>query len=89
MFGGRCVLALLVLGAVSLKSRKSLDTSGLVASWVVGLPVALLSWPLFAALLTFFLVGSKATKIGADAKRLFEADYDKASKRNAFQVGHT
>ncbi|XP_067649311.1 transmembrane protein 19-like isoform X1 [Haliotis asinina] len=66
--------------------KRSLDVSGAVAGLLVGFILTLSSLCFFAALLVFFVAGSKVTKLGAHQKKKFEEDYKEGGQRNWLQV---
>lgn len=67
--------------------KRSLSPSGGVAAFIVGF--AMMSVPLHVfgvALIVFYLVGSKATKVGKELKAQLEDGHAEAGYRNATQV---
>ncbi|XP_041367871.1 transmembrane protein 19-like [Gigantopelta aegis] len=66
--------------------RKSLNTSGAAAGLLVGFVITLGNLCFCAALLIFFLAGSKVTKFRSKQKKKLEADFKKGGQRNWVQV---
>ena len=65
----------------------SSDASGYSAALLVGFPLTYANLGFFCSLLTFFLVGSKATKFKSSVKKTFEADHKEGEgQRNWVQV---
>lgn len=66
--------------------KQSLSSSGRYAAFVVGIFVTWSSFCNFAALITFFVVCSKATKYKQDFKKKFEENFKENGQRDALQV---
>ncbi|OBZ75316.1 Transmembrane protein 19 [Grifola frondosa] len=67
--------------------KRSLSPSGAIAAFIVGL--SMMAVPLHAfgvSLITFYLVGSRATKVGKQLKAQLEEGHQDAGYRNAAQV---
>ncbi|KAH9919436.1 integral membrane protein DUF92-domain-containing protein [Amylocystis lapponica] len=80
-----CALAAL-LGLQGLRKR-SLSPSGAITAFIVGF--SMLSVPLRAfgvSLIVFYLIGSRATKVGKRLKATLEEGHEEAGYRNAAQV---
>ncbi|KAI0231759.1 Transmembrane protein 19 [Lamellibrachia satsuma] len=84
----RCIIAVLVpifIAKWGLK-RKSLNSSGAATGLVVGFVISLSNYCFLAALLVFFVSGSKLTKFRADQKRSLEENFKEGGQRNWVQV---
>lgn len=67
--------------------KGSLSISGAIGAFVVGAMMFAVPLRSFAiSLIGFYLLGSRATKVGKERKRKLEEGYDVGSRRNAFQV---
>jgi hypothetical protein len=67
--------------------KGSLSVSGALAAFVVGSTMCAVQLRTFAvSLIGFYLLGSRATKVGKHVKRKLEEGYEVGAKRNAFQV---
>ncbi|CAH1788056.1 unnamed protein product [Owenia fusiformis] len=66
--------------------KRSLNRSGAIIGLFVGFVMTLTNYCFFAALLAFFLSGSKATKFRQDKKKKLEADFKEGGQRNWVQV---
>uniref|UniRef100_A0ABM0MNU2 Transmembrane protein 19 n=1 Tax=Saccoglossus kowalevskii TaxID=10224 RepID=A0ABM0MNU2_SACKO len=56
-------------------NKKSLDVSGAVAALVVGFVMTISNYCFCAALIVFFITGSKVTKFKAERKRQIDPQY--------------
>lgn len=79
------VLAPVAIAVYGLR-RKSLNQSGALAGLVVGFCLTLSSLCFFAALLSFFLSASKATKFRGHLKRKLEEHFKEGGQRDWKQV---
>lgn len=66
--------------------RGSLDMSGALAGLLVGFLLTVSNFCYFAALLAFFVAGSKVTKFRAGRKKKLEEDFKEGGMRNWVQV---
>ncbi|OWF40476.1 Transmembrane protein 19 [Mizuhopecten yessoensis] len=66
--------------------KGSLDKSGAIAGLIVGFVLTISSLCFFACLLTFFILGSRATKYKSSAKKKFEDNFKEGGQRNWIQV---
>lgn len=66
--------------------RKSLDWTGAVSGFFIGLVLTLNSYCFLACLLTFFYTSSKATHFCSAKKKRIEADFKEGGQRNWTQV---
>ncbi|XP_023515441.1 protein PGR [Cucurbita pepo subsp. pepo] len=66
--------------------RKSLNLSGALAGFIVMSTHFAISYRYGAVLLVFFSTSSKLTKVGAEKKRVLEADFKEGGQRNWIQV---
>jgi hypothetical protein len=80
-------LALALLLAGHGLRKGSLSKSGAFTAFLVGVSMCAVPLRTFAvSLIGFYLLGSRATKVGKTVKRKLEEGYDVGSKRNGFQV---
>lgn len=67
--------------------KKRLDSSGFLAALLVGFSLSYSNSGFFSSLLTFYLIGSKATKYKSSVKKAFESDHKEGEgQRNWVQV---
>lgn len=66
--------------------RKSLDSSGCIAAFLVGIFVTWSNLCHFAALSAFFYTSNKATHFKEDVKALYDEHFKQGGQRNAIQV---
>ncbi|CAH0398425.1 unnamed protein product [Chilo suppressalis] len=66
--------------------RKSLNCSGAFLGFGVGLVLTLSSYCFLAALFTFFITSSRATKVGFRIKKKIEEEFKEGGQRNWIQV---
>ncbi|CAD5117258.1 DgyrCDS6052 [Dimorphilus gyrociliatus] len=66
--------------------KKSLGTSGAVGSLIVGFIMTISNYCFMAALLTFFYLGSKASKFRGSIKKSFEDDFKEGGQRTWIQI---
>jgi len=67
--------------------RRSLSPSGAIAAFIVGFTMMAVPLRAFGvSLITFYLVGSRATKVGKQLKVQFEEGHQEAGYRSASQV---
>lgn len=66
--------------------RKSIDRTGAISGFFVGLILTYSSYCFLACLLTFFITSSKATRFGSGRKKKFESDFKEGGQRNWIQV---
>eukprot|EP00741_Cyanophora_paradoxa_P016424 tig00020912_g15859.t1 len=66
--------------------KRSLDLSGAVGAFIVGLVSFVASVRFGVALLAFFFSASKATRVGAERKKKLDAEYKEGGQRNWVQV---
>jgi len=66
--------------------RKKLTLDGAICACVLAIVVLLLDYGSSCALLSFYLFGSRITKVGASRKRKLESNYDSSSIRSSIQV---
>ncbi|XP_022987828.1 protein PGR [Cucurbita maxima] len=72
--------------AIGAYRRKSLNLSGALAGFIVMSTHFAISYRYGAVLLVFFATSSKLTKVGAEKKRVVEADFKEGGQRNWIQV---
>ncbi|XP_022961346.1 protein PGR [Cucurbita moschata] len=72
--------------AIGAYRRKSLNLSGALAGFIVMSTHFAISYRYGAVLLVFFSTSSKLTKVGAEKKRVLEADFKEGGQRNWIQV---
>lgn len=83
----RFAVGLCVIVALYAKQKGSLSNSGIIASFIVGIPTFRNDFHIFAAiLLFFFVIASRVTRIGRSRKEQLEDGYEKSSMRGAWQV---
>lgn len=79
-----CIASLL---AVHGKRKKSLSPSGAIAAFVVGFLTMAVPLKTFGvSLIVFYLIGSRATKVGQPLKSTLEEGHEEAGYRDAMQV---
>ncbi|PVD30141.1 hypothetical protein C0Q70_09403 [Pomacea canaliculata] len=78
-------IAPMMIAVYGLKKR-NLCTSGAVAGVIIGFLLTLSNLCFFAALLSFFFIGSRATKFKSHLKRKLEIDFKEGGQRNWIQV---
>ncbi|XP_063826302.1 transmembrane protein 19-like [Ostrinia nubilalis] len=66
--------------------KKSVNVSGAVFGFLVGLVLTLSNFCFLAALFTFFMTSSKATKLGSHIKKKIEEEFKEGGQRNWIQV---
>jgi len=66
--------------------KRSLDASGAVAAFVVGLLTTLAGFRFAAVLVLFFLSSSLFTKLGSKGKRKIDAEFREGGQRDWTQV---
>ncbi|MBI1949915.1 MAG: DUF92 domain-containing protein [Acidobacteria bacterium] len=84
--GRRLLLAAAINGVLALVSRRSgmVDRSGMIAGFSVGvLTLAFAGWPGFLVLITFFVLGSGATRLGLRRKERAGIAQEKRGARSA------
>lgn len=68
-----CFIPLLI--AVYGYKKRSINLSGAVSGLLIAFILTLSSYGFLAAIFTFFITSSKATKVKSHLKRKFEADF--------------
>ncbi|XP_004932076.1 transmembrane protein 19 [Bombyx mori] len=79
-----CFIPLLI--AVYGYKKRSINLSGAVSGLLIAFILTLSSYGFLAAIFTFFITSSKATKVKSHLKRKFEADFKEGGQRNWIQV---
>lgn len=79
-----CLIPLLV--AVYGYKKKSVNLSGAIFGFVIAFILTLSNYSFLAALFTFFITSSKATKFRPNLKKKIEADFKEGGQRNWIQV---
>lgn len=79
-----CFIPILV--AVYGYKRKSVNLGGAIFGFMVAFVLTLSNYGFLAALFTFFITSSKATKVRPHLKRKIEADFKEDGQRNWVQV---
>ncbi|KAJ0176726.1 hypothetical protein K1T71_007905 [Dendrolimus kikuchii] len=79
-----CLIPLVI--AVYGYKKKSVDLSGALLGLLIAFILTLSNYSFLAALFTFFITSSKATKLRPHLKRKIESDFKEGGQRNWIQV---